>query len=749
MKQFFHTVIIGVFCFVLAQPSFAQENLTEKQINLDKKENLGSKKTEKLNSNASQLDNKKIQIGTTDLETSAIKQLINSGNDLFSSDFISEANIKPTITVQKQPQDLQNLHLNWNVISEREIQEILINYLGDIANKIAKYNYSPKYERGNELSNYITMQGLKNPKFLNPQDRVAFYIDDIPVDYNNFLILSSPELNRLQILGTPQSSLVGKNSSGGIVNAISRQASSEPEVIFGASYGKYNSRELQFSLNDALVKDKLALRIAGVYKGQNAFIKNTATDEKIGEKARFAARGQLLWTPTSDWTISFNSFNSFINDGHPPFNKLDASKPFEVDINTEGYNHYNTNTQALKVGYQGKGFRATSITARRFSQQAFLFPGTTGATQTIDDLTLKSWTQELRFQSPETAKNFQWLLGAYYESQNYIVDNAQVDIPRLPKVRRFGDDYRQTYALFGQVDYKPMEPLTLSAGLRYESSNSSLDSSYDLVNRDGSLSPIRPDVEDAKVSDEELIPSFGLKYQLSPNIIGYANVAKGYRPGGLNYGADTQDTLLFKEEKAWNYVVGLQSVWLNGFLIAGVSLFHKDINDYQVLQFDRNGVLGDINNIDLKANGVQFQLMGKPAPGLDLIASAGYTNSKYKNYINTETGIDLSDNKVPFLPQFTYNLAAQYRTPGGLYARAELRGYGLTYFDDDNTIKQEPYALVNARIGYEAEKYGIYLYANNLFDTRYLTSGYLFPVPDGTAEFGDPVIYGIQMKAKF
>ena len=721
MKQFFFTAIISVFCFVLPQPSNAQENLIEKQNNLDKKENLVTEKTENINLDTSQLN-------ITGLET---------------------ADIKPTVTAQKLSQELQDIPLYWTVISEPEIQEFLINYLGDIAKKIARYNYSPKYERGNELGNYITMQGLKNPIFLTPLDRAAFYIDDIPVDYNNLFILSSPELDRIQVLGIPQSSLVGKNSSGGIVKAISRQASSEPEVIAGASYGKYNSRELQFSLNDALVEDKLALRIAGVYQGRNGFIQNTATDEKIGEKAQFAARGQLLWTPTSDWTISFNSFNSFINDGHPPFNKLDASEAFEVDINTEGYNNYNTNTQALKVGYQGKGFRATSITARRFSQQAFLFPGTTGATQTIDDLTLKSWTQELRFQSPETAKNFQWLLGAYYESQNYIVDNAQVDIPGLPKVRRFGDDYRKTYALFGQVDYKPMEPLTLSAGLRYESSNSSLDSTYDFVNPDGSLSPIRPDVEDEKVSDEEFIPSFGLKYQLSPNLIGYANIAKGYRPGGLNYGADTEDTLLFKEEKAWNYVVGLQSVWLNGYLLAGLSLFHKDIHDYQVLQFDENGVLGDINNIDLKATGVQFQLVGKPAPGLDLIASAGYTNSKYKNYINTETGIDLSDNQVPFLPQFTYNLAAQYRTPGGLYARAELRGYGLTYFDDDNTIKQEPYALVNARIGYEAETYGIYLYANNLFDTRYLTSGYLFPVPDGTAEFGDPVIYGIQMKAKF
>ncbi|MEO1433175.1 MAG: TonB-dependent receptor [Cyanobacteria bacterium J06633_8] len=728
MKQFFYTLLTSVFCFVIAQPSLAQENLTEKQINLDKQENLVSKKTEKLSSNASQLDKNKVQISITSLEAA-----------------LSE----PTITAQKLPLELQYLPLNSTLISEEEIQKIIINYFENIAKKLAKYNYSPSYERGNELSNYITMQGLIKPKFLTPQDRVAFYIDDIPVDYNNFINLSSTELDRIQVLNIPQSSVVGKNSTGGIVNAISPQASSEPEVMFGASYGSYNSRELQFSLNDALVADKLALRISGVYKGQNGFIENIATEEKIGERAQFAARGQLLWTPTSDWKISFNSYNSFINDGNPPFNKLDASEPFEVDLKTEGYNKYNTNTQALKVGYKGKGFRATSITAHRFSQQEFLFPSSTGAIQAIDDLTLKLWTQELRFQSPESAENFQWLLGAYYESQDYTVDDAQVDIPRLPRVRRFGDDYRQTYAVFGKVDYKPIKPLTLSAGLRYESSNASLDSTYNFVNPDGSLRRIRPDVEDAKVSDNELIPSFGLKYQFSPNLIGYANIAKGYKPGGLNYGADTEDTLLFEEEKTWSYVVGLQSIWLNGYLLAGLSFFHKDINDFQVLQFDENGVLGDINNIGLKATGVQFQLIAKPAVGLDLIASIGYADGKYNNYINSETGIDLSDNQVPYLPQLTYNLAAQYRTRGGLYARAELRGYGLTYFDDDNTIKQEPYALVNARIGYEAEKYGIYLYANNLFDTRYLTSGYIFPVPEGTAEFGNPAMYGIQVKAKF
>lgn len=195
--------------------------------------------------------------------------------------------------------------------------------------------------------------------------------------------------------------------------------------------------------------------------------------------------------------------------------------------------------------------------------------------------------------------------------------------------------------------------------------------------------------------------------------------------------------------------MGLKSSWLDNRLIANLSIFHNDVNNYQVLQYDASGFFGRVNNVDLQATGVEFELKAKPAKGFDLTASVGYVDSIYKNYLNSDTGVDLSNNQVPLSPQFTYNLAAQYRSSGGLFARAELRGYGITYFDDANQIKQEPYALVNARIGYEAEKYGIYLYANNLFDTRYITSGFLFPVPDGTAGFGDPVTYGVQVKANF
>ncbi|BAY85863.1 TonB-dependent receptor [Calothrix parasitica NIES-267] len=688
----------------------------------------------------------KVQIRITGVENAPTVRISNSQNGLtLSLDSTPQADIELTVTAQKRPEEQQEIPLSLTVIPQKEIADAQIDSFQDIANYTPNFSFAPTSGGGTEFSNY-SLRGINNANFLTAQDSVAFYIDDVPVDYNGFLDLAFTDLERIEVLRGPQSTLYGKNSSAGVVNVISRQATFEPEVTFGLSYGKYDSRELQFSINDALVDDKLAFRIAGAYRGQDGFIQNLATGEKIGERARFAGRAQLLWTPTLDWTVSFNSYNSFTDDGNPTYNTLNPEDAFEVNLETEGFNKLSTNTQAVKVDYNGEGFRAASITARRYSRQENVVPGNGGGLQIIDDVNSTTWTQELRFQSPETADRLQWLLGGYYESRDFKVDDAQSEFPGFGRFRRFGDDSRETYAVFGQVDYKPIEPLTVFAGLRYETSEASSRSTSESAPFDGDFTPRRPEFNQ-EVSNDELIPRFGLKYQLNPNLMAYTTVAKGYRPGGLNYRADDENTLRFGEEKTWSYEAGLKSSWLNNRLIANLSVFHNDVNDYQVLQFDESGFFGSVSNIDVKATGVEFELKAKPATGLDLIASVGYVDSKYKNYLNSDTGVDLSDNQVPFVPQFTYNLAAQYRSPGGLYVRAGLTGYGITYFDDDNQIKQEPYVLVNARIGYEADKYGIYLYANNLFDTRYITSGFLFPVPDGTAGFGDPVTYGVQFKA--
>ncbi|MGJ5674592.1 MAG: TonB-dependent receptor domain-containing protein [Nostochopsis sp.] len=671
----------------------------------------------------------------------------------------NEPDIELTVTAQKRSEDAQNIPLSLTVIPQQELEDGQINSFADIANNTPNFSFSPTSSGGAEF-NYYSMRGLSNSNFLASQDSVAFYIDDVPFDYGGFLDLGLIDLQRVEVLRGPQSTLYGRSSPGGVVNVISRQPTDSPEMLLSASYGNYNSREMQLSLSNAVIPDKLGFRLAGFYSARDGFVDNVFLDRTVGERSQIVGRAQVLWTPTPEWNVSFNTYANYTDSGNPTFVPRDSDDPFKSEQTVDGHARVSSDTQALKVNYNGSGFQVTSITARRFTNQDnFLgdnVPQRDYLRQIID-INSTVWSQEIRFQSPESANRLRWLLGGYYESREFNVVDDTLEYTETGAVayglsspgrdRVSAEQFRNTNAVFGQLDYKPLEPLTLFAGLRYESSNISLDRRRVFEVSDGEVISSSSELRGAAQKSDEWIPRFGLQYQLNPNLMAYGTISKGYRPSGFNYRADTEETRRYEEEISWTYEIGLKSSWLNNRLTANLSVFHTNVDGYQVLLADDLGFYRNVANADVNITGVEFEVKATPMRGLDLIGSVGYVDSRFQDYTNPFTGENFSGNRVPLSPEFSYNLAVQYRSPGGIFARVELRGYGTNYFDDANEIKQGPFALVNARIGYEWPNYGIYLYANNLFDTQYITSGFFFPPPNVTAGFGDPATYGVQIRA--
>jgi iron complex outermembrane receptor protein len=205
-----------------------------------------------------------------------------------------------------------------------------------------------------------------------------------------------------------------------------------------------------------------------------------------------------------------------------------------------------------------------------------------------------------------------------------------------------------------------------------------------------------------------------------------------------------------RAEKSWNYELGVKSSWFSDRLSVNVAGFINDVSDFQVALTGDTGFFDDIANAEALIKGLEIEAKAIPLSGLDLIAGFGYTDAKYTDYVNPFTGEDFEDNRLIYTPEFTYNLAAQYRAKFGLFSRVELQGLGNYFFSDDNTLKQDSLALVNARIGYEADRYGIYLYINNLFDHEYLTSAFVSGTAGSTlASYGDRRTFGVQVKSEF
>ena len=81
------------------------------------------------------------------------------------------------------------------------------------------------------------------------------------------------------------------------------------------------------------------------------------------------------------------------------------------------------------------------------------------------------------------------------------------------------------------------------------------------------------------------------------------------------------------------------------------------------------------------------------------------------------------------------------------FGRAEYILTGGQYFDDLNTLRQDPYALVNFRLGIEREHFDIYGFVNNALDERYRNSGVAIFSP--VAIVGTLRNYGVEMRLRF
>ena len=668
-----------------------------------------------------------------------------------------------TVTAQKEPEDKQRVPVSVTAVSKDTIDNVGIHIVSEAA-IFAPNTFFTEWS-ARKLSN-ARFRGIgSSPN--NPG--ITTYIDGVPQLSANSSSIELLDVNQIEFVRGPQSALFGRNTLGGLVNITSiRPSVSNWTGSLSVPFGNFGSWAVRGGASGPIVSDKLSLGVSFAQVERDGFTVNDVTGNDIDSRSAFSGKAQLLWLPDNAWEGRVILSGERARDGDYSLNDVGAlrNNPFHAARDFEGR--------------ADRDVFGTTILARRAGGPV-VFSSTTGflnwKTQDVTDLDYTprpiltrdntekdfQFTQEIRFASAEAAPvrladaaQLRWQSGVFLFTQSYEQDAINNYSPFVVapfpvsqhSPRSALDDFG--LGLFGQATVTFNEKLDLAAGARfdYEDKSALLENFFEPL-----IAP--PARVEADKSFSNVSPQASISYRVQPEKTLYGTVGRGYKAGGFNP-ASPAGSEAYGEEFSWNIEGGVKTLWAEGRVSANVAVFYIDWDDLQLnipnpavpAQFYISNVGGAVSK------GVELEVGTRAAPGIDLFTAVGYTHARFAEG-SSSSGVNVEGNKIPNTPEYTASAGVQYSRvfgPATIVGRADAVFYGSFQYNDQNSLGQEAYSLVNLRFGVTGRFLMGELLIRNAFDTKYIPLAFPYPsfAPSGfMGEMGAPRTVSVSAGVRF
>jgi outer membrane receptor protein involved in Fe transport len=687
--------------------------------------------------------------------------LIHAQKDIEKQDsiFLREFYIDDVIvSVNKTKEKSMDIPGSLSTINELEQSTKHIENLTDLTTTTPNF-HMPDY--GTNLTTPVYIRGVGS-KINEPA--VGLYVDGIPYFEKAAFDFNFYDIEQIEILRGPQGTLYGRNTLGGIIRIETMQPQNlnKTEVSLSASNQLKKSIHLNQSVN---ISDRFALNFGGQFTHHDGYYNNSFHNSEIGGEKSYSGRLKLNYEASEnlDLMLLFDG-NSAENNGYPYANISDS-------LNNISYNRKSSYSRDMFT----TGFKANLETEKYTVRSIFSY-------QYLDDLqkidqdfspsdlffvnqdrTHDMFSQEFNF-SGNLTENLEFVTGAFgfYQLRdkqvNVFYGQDAVDLYELPGEMEKDKTYdRNTYgiAFFGQLEKNAflLNNLDLTFGLRYDYEKDIMDYKYNLYVAD-SKSP-RADFKH-KLDFSEWLPKLSLQYKWSDDIVQFASFSKGYKSGGFNSTFAKPEDETYEPEYSYNYETGLK--YRSRFMTANFSLFYIDWHDQQVYQIDTiNGNPGPIlkNAAESVSKGAEFELKVRPVTNFSTFLNIGYTHAKFEKYVKDAANNEIFNNNfIPYIPRYTFSTGADYRMVLSDFFIDEIRfhlsysGVGKHYWDNNNSMKEDFYGLLNGSVTSIIGKYRISLWGKNLTSADYST----FVFESRNQRFAQkslPLRIGISLKTSF
>lgn len=741
------------------------------------------------------------------------------------------------VTATRRESSMQEIPYNISAVTGESIRNAGTGSLADLMKLVPGVVFADFGMSGNSQSSSIVLRGLNVQQQSDGSTvanlavpTVSTYMDETPV----YLNLKMIDIQRVEVLRGPQGTLYGSGSLAGTLRFIHNRPDT---TAFGGSIAGgvesfADSDGLNYTVDGVLnvpVSDRVALRLAATLED------DAGVFDAVGVNLRDATGAPMLADPT-DFIGSPAATRDPVDDAdQSEVYGIRTSLVWNINDAVEAFLVYHNQHQQSEGFNARDGFQSSSAYnaafVREFEQDLDIFSaelnaelgfatltssssysdaetdqtrnlgrlmpildaldlsGFGGPTQcnfygcfprhlflSEDPASRQQFTQEIRLVSNPDGGSFDWLIGGYYNDEEYDQLVTQTvfgyaDWANAPgsdefvaqglglpgsiglsfadfwlaglvanpadEADQFFQDRSQAFeelAVYGELTVNVTDAWQTTLGARYfdQRFKSRLFQRFSNCDVFCATDPtdVRGTSDITQTEDAtDTIFKFNTSYDFGGKTTLYFTWAQGFRHGGANplpvgaFGI-TADAVPYEADETENFELGIKGRLMDGKVAYTMAAYHIGWDNPQLDVFvSAAGFASVLNAESAESQGIEVEVQANLSPNFDLTLGYTHTDAELTDDFSVGGASGADGDALPGVAEHQATLAVNYSHVLSdtwsleWHLNAQYKGEAENALARDSAARSlDAFALVNGSVSLLSNDWSVTLFVNNLFD---------------------------------